>query len=80
MLIVLNALDQSKADAKSEFVELIADKFPELPTWTKLLILSRQQMQIQKQLGHFNLINILPYDPPAPTTTVKEPFKQRGAV
>ena len=43
MLIVLNALDQSMADAKSEFVELIADKFPELPTWIKLLILSRQQ-------------------------------------
>ena len=43
MLIVVDALDESKTDDKSEFLELISDEFPELPKWIKILILSRPE-------------------------------------
>ncbi|CAB4036125.1 E3 ubiquitin- ligase DZIP3 [Paramuricea clavata] len=62
MLIVVDALDESKTDVKSEFLELITDEFPELPEWIKILITSRPELQVRKKLQHLNPVEILPDD------------------
>ena len=62
MLIVVDALDESKTDDKSEFLELISDEFPELPKWINILITSRPELQVKKKLEHFNPLEILPQD------------------
>ena len=62
MLIVVDALDESKTDDKSEFLELISDEFPDLPKWMKILITSRPELQVKKKLKHFNPLEILPRD------------------
>ena len=62
MLIVVDALDETKTDDKSEFLELISDEFPDLPKWVKILITSRPELQVKKKLEHFNPLEILPQD------------------
>ena len=62
MLIVVDALEESKTDGKSEFLELISDEFPDLPKWIKILITSRPELQVKKKLEHFNPLEILPQD------------------
>ena len=62
MLIVVDGLDESKTDDKSEFLELISDKFPDLPKWIKILITSRPELQVKKKLEHFNPLEILSQD------------------
>ena len=62
MLIVIDALDESKTDDKSEFLELISDEFPELPKWIKILISSRPELQVRKKLERLNPLEILPDD------------------
>ena len=62
MLVVVDALDESKADDKSEFLELISDEFPDLPKWIKILITSRPELQVKKKLENFNPLEILPQD------------------
>ena len=62
MLIVVDALDESKTDDKSEFLELISGEFPDLPKWIKILITSRPELQVKKKLEHFNPLEILPQD------------------
>ena len=62
MLIVVDALDESKTDDKSEFLELISDEFPDLSKWLKILITSRPELQVKKKLEHFNPLEILPQD------------------
>ena len=62
MLIVVDALDESKTDDKSEFLEMISDEFPELPKWIKILITSRPELQVKRKLEHFNPLEILPQD------------------
>ena len=62
MLIVVDALDETKTDDKSDFLELISDEFPDLPKWIKILITSRPELQVKKKLEHFNPLEILPRD------------------
>ena len=62
MLIVVDALDESKTDDKSEFLELISDEFPDLPKWIKILITSRPELQVKKKLEHFKPLEIHPQD------------------
>ena len=62
MLIVVDALDESKTDDKSEFLELISGEFPDLPKWIKILITSRPELQVKKKLEHFNPLEVLPQD------------------
>ena len=62
MLIVVDALDESKTDDKCEFLDLISDKFPDLPKWIKILITSRPELQVKKKLEHFIPLEILPQD------------------
>ena len=63
VLIVVDALDESKTEMKSDFLELISENFPELPQWVKILISSRPEMQVRNKLQHFNPIEIRPNDP-----------------
>jgi hypothetical protein len=60
VLIVVDALDESKTDIRSEFLELISCEFPELPKWIKIFITSRPELQVQKKLQHLNPIEIRP--------------------
>ena len=64
MLIVIDALDESKTEVKSEFLELIAEEFENLPKWIKILISSRPELQVREQLEFFNPLEILPDDHP----------------
>ena len=60
MLTVIDALDESKTEVKSEFLELIADEFEKLPKWIKILISSRPELQVRKKLEFLNPLEILP--------------------
>ena len=62
VLIVIDALDESKTEVKSEFLELIADEFRALPKWIKILISSRPELQVKKKLEFLNPLEILPDD------------------
>ncbi len=62
MLIVVDALDESKTDEKSEFLELISDNFFDLPRWIKIFISSRPELQARKKLEHLHPFEILPND------------------
>ena len=62
VLIVVDALDESKTESKSDFLELISEEFFELPPWVKILISSRPELQVRKKLEHFNPVEILPDD------------------
>ena len=64
VLIVIDALDESKTDIKNEFLELISEEFPELPPWVKILITSRPELQVRNYLQHFNPVEIRPDDHP----------------
>ena len=62
MLIVVDALDESKTDEKSEFLDLISDEFPELPAWIKIFISSRPELHVRRKLQPLNPLEILPDD------------------
>ena len=46
-LIVIDGLDESATDDKSDMVKLIADNFPDLPKCVKVLVTSRPELSIQ---------------------------------
>ncbi len=60
MLIVVDALDESKTAIKSEFLDLISSEFSQLPKWIKIFISSRPELQVRKKLEHLNPLEILP--------------------
>ena len=62
MLIVVDALDESKTAIKSEFLDLISSEFSQLPKWIKIFISSRPELQVRKKLEHLNPLEILPDD------------------
>ena len=62
MLIVVDALDESKTADKSEFLGLISEEFSQLPKWMKIFITSRPELQVGKKLKHLNPLEILPND------------------
>ena len=61
-LLVIDALDESKTEVRNEFLELIAEEFEKLPTWIKILISSRPELQVKKKLEFLNPLEILPDD------------------
>ena len=61
MLLVIDALDESEIGGKSEFLELISEEFTNLPHWIKILITSRPELRVQKELHHLNPVNITPF-------------------
>ena len=62
MLIVIDALDESKTEEKSEFLDMIADEFKNLPKWIKILMSSRPKLQVRKKLESLKPLEILPDD------------------
>ena len=62
MLIVVDALDESKTAVKSEFLDLISSEFSQLPKWIKIFISSRPELQVRKKLEHLNPLEIRPGD------------------
>ena len=51
VLIVIDALDESAADDKSDIMNLIADYFPDLPVFIKVLVTSRPEISVAKLSG-----------------------------
>ena len=47
-LIVIDALDESASDGKSDMVKMIADVFPELPASLKVLVTSRPGISLER--------------------------------
>ena len=62
ILIVVDALDESKTPIKSEFLDLISDEFSQLPKWIKIFISSRHELQVRGKLEHLNPVEIRPDD------------------
>ncbi|XP_046857481.1 uncharacterized protein LOC124450858 [Xenia sp. Carnegie-2017] len=58
MLLVIDALDESQVDGKSELLELIAKEFDLLPKWIKIFITSRPELPVQKELKDMNPVEI----------------------
>jgi WD40 repeat protein len=56
-LIVIDGLDESATDDKSDMVKLIADNFPDLPRCVKVLVTSRPELSLQR-LDHIEVIEI----------------------
>ena len=51
ILLVIDALDESAADNKSEIMDLINDYFPYLPAYVKVLVTGRPEISIAKLDG-----------------------------
>ncbi|XP_046858222.1 uncharacterized protein LOC124451659 [Xenia sp. Carnegie-2017] len=58
MLLVIDALDESQVDGKSELLELIAEEFDRLPKWIKIFITSRAELPVKKELKEMNPLEI----------------------
>ncbi|XP_046857924.1 uncharacterized protein LOC124451358 [Xenia sp. Carnegie-2017] len=58
MLLVIDALDESQVDGKSELLELISEEFDRLPKWIKIFITSRPELPVQKELKDMNPVEI----------------------
>ncbi|XP_046862680.1 uncharacterized protein LOC124456240 [Xenia sp. Carnegie-2017] len=58
MLLVIDALDESQVDGKSELLELITEEFGRLPKWIKIFITSRPELPVQKELKDMNPVEI----------------------
>ncbi|XP_046857558.1 uncharacterized protein LOC124450951 [Xenia sp. Carnegie-2017] len=58
MLLVIDALDESQVDGKSELLELIADEFDRLPKWIKIFVTSRPELPVQKEFKDMNPVEI----------------------
>ena len=56
-LIVIDGLDESTTETKSEMVKLISDHFPDLPNCVKVLITSRPEISL-KTLKHTSNVEI----------------------
>ena len=62
MLIVIDGLDESEANGRSELLDLIAEEFSKLPEWIKILVTSRPGIPVKEKLSHLNPVEILPGD------------------
>ncbi|XP_046858132.1 uncharacterized protein LOC124451517 [Xenia sp. Carnegie-2017] len=62
MLLVIDALDESQVDGKSELLELIGEEFDRLPKWIKIFITSRPELPVQKELKDMNPVEITTRD------------------
>ncbi|XP_046857835.1 uncharacterized protein LOC124451253 [Xenia sp. Carnegie-2017] len=58
MILVIDALDESQVDNKSELLELIAEEFDRLPKWIKIFITSRPELPVLKELKDMNPVEI----------------------
>jgi hypothetical protein len=62
-LIVIDGLDESIESGKSELMTLIASEFRRLPPWLGLVVTSRPEAPIRRQLGSFGVRHQAENDP-----------------
>lgn len=62
MMIVIDALDESEREGKSELLDLISREFSKLPKWIKTFITSRPELSVQKTLCNCHLVEIKSID------------------
>ena len=62
MMIVIDGLDESETDGKSELLDLLAKDFPHLPECVKILITSRPELPVREKLAHLDPVEIKPGD------------------
>ena len=62
MMIVIDGLDESETDGKSELLDLLAKDFPHLPECVKIFITSRPELPVREKLAHLNPVEIKPGD------------------
>ena len=60
MLIVIDALDESETNGKSELLDLIEEEFSELPAFINVFLTSRPELPVQERLIHLNAVEIRP--------------------
>ena len=60
IIIVVDGLDMTNNDSKGEFLDLISDEFPKLPSWIKIFLTSRPELQVRTKLRRFSPLEILP--------------------
>ena len=54
MLIVIDALDETKYESRDDFLDLIMHRFPLLPQWLVFFITSRPEDTVQVRLKEYN--------------------------
>jgi tetratricopeptide (TPR) repeat protein len=52
-LVVIDALDETIRDGRSELAEVLAESVPKLPSWISLLVTSRPELPIVRQFSGF---------------------------
>ena len=62
-IIVIDALDESIQEGKSELLSLISSEFRRLPGWLGLLVTSRPEAPIKRQLASFGIRHQQESDP-----------------
>ena len=62
MMIVIDGLDESETNGKSELLDLLAKDFPDLPGCVKIFITSRPELPVREKLAHLNPVEIKPGD------------------
>ena len=58
MLLVIDALDKSQVDDKSELLKLMGEEIKILPSWIKIFITSRPELPVQEEFKKMNPIKI----------------------
>jgi tetratricopeptide (TPR) repeat protein len=52
-IVVIDALDETIRDGRSELAEILAESIPKLPAWISLLVTSRPELPILRQFAGF---------------------------
>jgi len=55
---IIDALDEAEKNGKNEIVELISNRFEDLPSWLKVVVTSRDEPNLQRKLKKFNPIEL----------------------
>ena len=58
MLMVIDGLDESEYQGRSELLDVIADQFCKLPIWIRLLVTTRPALNIAEKLKHLKPLEL----------------------
>ena len=58
MLMVIDGLDESEYQGRSELLDVIADQFCKLPIWIRLLVTTRPALNIVEKLKHLKPLEL----------------------
>ncbi len=59
---IIDALDEASSDGKNKIVELISNRFLDLPSWFNIVITSRPEPELVRKLKKFNSIELIADD------------------